>query len=149
MNTSAANTPAIANETIVQPIAAVPKASNGLTYLALGEGQQVSQPFCSPLDSNGSYSLALDLSRVDISTAIVPANEQVFLELWGGLAVDCSQRELLWASPPLAVGWKTYCVTLHPHSFLNQITLRANADMTSASTAYLFVDNLKPVDHCP
>jgi hypothetical protein len=142
------NVPAIANETISQ-LVSVPKAMDGMTYLALGEGQQVSQPFCSPIDENASLSLELDLSRVDLAQVVGSNSEQVFLEIWGGLAVDCSQRELLWASPALAIGWKRYCVTLHPHSFLNQITLRANSDMTSASLAYLLVDNLKPMDTCP
>jgi len=146
---STANTPDIANETIPQMIVTVPKATDGLTYLALGEGEQVSQPFCNTIDAEASLSLALDLARIDLAEGIVPETEQVFLEIWGGLAVDCSQRELLWASEALKVGWKRFCVTLHPHSFMNQITLRANADMTLASPAYLIVDNLKPMDSCP
>jgi hypothetical protein len=148
-NPSVSNTPDVINETIPQNIATVPKATDGLTYLALGEGEQVSQPFCSTIDAGASLSLTLDLARIDLAEGIVPETEQVFLEVWGGLAVDCSQRELLWASPALKVGWKNYCITLHPHSFMNQITLRANSDMTLASPAYLIVDNLKPMDTCP
>jgi hypothetical protein len=148
MPVASPNAPAIANETVSQ-LVSVPKAMDGTTYLALGEGQQVSQPFCSTIDEDASLSLELDLSRVDLQQVVGSNTEQVFLEIWGGLAVDCSQHELLWASPALAIGWKRYCVTLHPHSFLNQITLRANADMTSASPAYLLVDNLKPMDTCP
>jgi hypothetical protein len=146
---TASNTPDVVNETIPQMVATVPKAVDGVTYLALGEGEQVSQPFCSTIEAGAALSLELDLSRVDLAQGIVPETEQVFLEIWGGLAVDCSQRELLWASPALKPGWKKYCVTLHPHSVLNQITLRANSDMTLASPAYLIVDNLKPMDRCP
>lgn len=148
-SSSMTNTPDVANETIAQMIVTVPKAVDGVTYLALGEGEQVSQPFCSTIAADSSVSLELHLASVGVAEGLVPETEKVFLEIWGGLAVDCSQRELLWASPALTVGWKRYCVTLRPHSFMNQITLRANADMTLASPAYLIVDNLKPMDGCP
>jgi hypothetical protein len=149
MPTSTPNTPDVANDTIPQMIVEVPKASDGVTYLALGEGEQVSQPFCSTIDAGASLSLQLDLSSINLVAGLTTQTEKVFLEIWGGLAVDCSQRELLWASPALEFGWKTFCVTVHPHSFMNQITLRANSDMTLASPAYLLVDNLKPMDRCP
>jgi hypothetical protein len=142
------NTPDIANDTIPQNIVVAPKATDGDTYLALGETEQVSQPFCNTIDADASFSLQLDLSKVDITNGLA-LPEKVFLEIWGGLAVDCSQRELLWASPALEPGWKTFCVTLHPHSFMNQITLRANSNQTSATPAYLLLDNLKPMDRCP
>jgi hypothetical protein len=142
------NTPDIGNETIPQNIVVAPKATDGDTYLALGESEQVSQPFCNTIDANASLSLQLDLSKVDLTNGL-SLPEKVFLEIWGGLAVDCSQRELLWASPALEPGWKTFCVTLHPHSFMNQITLRANSNQASAAPAYLLLDNLKPMDRCP
>jgi hypothetical protein len=72
----------------------------------------------------------------------------VFLEVWGGLASDCSQRELLWASPALTASWQRLCATIHPHSLIDQITLRAHSDMSLPSPAYLLVDNLKSVDNC-
>jgi hypothetical protein len=145
---SSSNTPDIINEneTLSQTYAMLPKPTDGLTFLSLGEGEQVSQPFCTTVEAGAALSLQLDLARVEVQ-GVTSTAAQVFLEIWGGLAVDCSQRELLWASPALKTGWKPYCVTLHPHSFMNQITLRANSDMTLP--AYLIVDNLKPMDKCP
>jgi hypothetical protein len=143
------NTPDVGNETVAQTLGSIPKATDGLTYVALGEGEQVSQAFCSPLSDDGPVSLQLDLTRINVGAGLVPETEQVFLEVWGGLSVDCSQRELLWASEALKVGWKTYCITLRPRAFMTQLTLRANADMTQPTPAYLLVDNLKPVDACP
>lgn len=141
------NTPDIGNETIAFT-PGVPAPIDGLTYVALGEGEQVSQGLCAQAPS-APVSLELDLSRIDLGGGVVPETERVFLEIWGGLGVDCSQRELLWASPGLQSGWQRFCVTLQPQSYLTQLTLRANADMTLLSPAYLLVDNLKPVDACP
>lgn len=142
------NTPAIGNDT-VSVTGSVPPPTDGLTYVALGEGQQVSQPLCSDVPDGAPLHLELDLSRIDLGAGVVPQTEQVFLEIWGGLAVDCSQHELLWASEALQAGWQHFCVTLQPDSFMTQLTLRANSDMTLASPAYLLVDNLQPVDSCP
>lgn len=141
------NTPDIGNETVA-PLP-VPSPSDGDTFLALGEGEQVSQALCSELAGGEAVHLALDLQSYDISGGAVPSNEQVFLEIWGGLAPDCSQRELLWASPALTAGWSRFCATLQPTSFTTQLTLRASSDMTSLMPAYLFVDNLEPVASCP
>jgi hypothetical protein len=142
------NMPAIADENIAPNVVTVPMPVHGSTFLALGEGDQVSQPFCAAIRDGAALSVELDLSRIDVGTGIVPQTEQVFLEIWGGLAVDCSVHELLWASPALKVGWKRFCVTLRPPAFVTQLTLRANTDKTLASSAYLLVDNLKPVDGC-
>jgi hypothetical protein len=84
-----------------------------------------------------------------LNQGLTPSTEQVFLELWGGIAANCSQTERLWASPALSTGWKTYCVPLQPHAFLDQITLRGNSDMSQPTQGYLIVDNLKPVASCP
>ena len=144
------NTPNIGNASVAQTLGSIPDPVDGETYLALGEGEQVSQAFCSPLpDDDGPVSLQLDLARINIGAGLVPETEQVFLEIWGGLSLDCSQRELLWASPALQTGWKTFCVTLRPRAYMTQLTLRANADMTLPTPAYLLVDNLKPVEACP
>jgi hypothetical protein len=143
------NTPDIGNETVAQTLGAIPAPTDGVTFLALGEGEQVSQAFCSPLPEDAPVSLELDLARLNIGAGLVPETEQVFLEIWGGLSVDCSRRELLWASPALDAGWKRYCITLRPRAFLTQLTLRANTDLTQPTPGYLLVDNLKPVDRCP
>lgn len=127
----------------------VPPPRDGVTYLALGEGDQVSQELCDEVPRGVPLHLQLDLSRIDLGGASVPQTEQVFLEIWGGLAVDCSQRELLWTSPALEAGWQSFCVALQPSSFMTQLTLRGNADMTLPSPAYLLVDNLQSVEACP
>jgi hypothetical protein len=143
------NVPAIADANVAAAVVPTPNPTEGLTYLALGEGQQVSQPVCSSVDTSASFTLELDLASVDLTQGLSPPTEQVFLEIWGGLTVDCSQRELLWASPALTLGWKHYCVLLRPHAFMDQITLRGSSDMTSASPSYMLVDNLKPSNRCP
>ncbi|HKP64535.1 MAG TPA: hypothetical protein VJV78_47690 [Polyangiales bacterium] len=149
-NPDAINTPDIGNDTVAQTLGLIPKPTEGDTFLALGEGEQVSQAFCSALpDDDQPVYLQLDLTRLNIGAGLVPETEQVFLEIWGGLSVDCSRRELLWASPPLEPSWKTFCVPLRPRAFLTQLTLRGAADMSLPSPAYLLVDNLKPVEACP
>jgi len=147
-NPAATNAPQIGNDTI-SVTGAAPPPTDGVTYVSLGEGQQVSQELCSELDGGAVVHLQLDLSRIDISGGTVPPTERVFLEIWGGLAVDCTQRELLWASEALEIGWKTFCVTLRPSGFTTQLTLRGNSDMSDLALSYLLVDNLRPVDACP
>ena len=142
------NVPRIGNDT-ASLTGTVPPPTDGVTYMALGEGDQVSQELCSQVPSGVPLYLQLDLSRIDLGGGVVPQTEAVFLEIHGGLSVDCSQHELLWASPALETGWQHFCVTLQPDSFMTQLTLRANSDMTSASPAYLLVDNMQPVDSCP
>jgi len=143
------NMPDIGNEMVAQTLGPIPQPTDGLTYVALGEGEQVSQAFCSPLPEDGPVSFELDLARIDIGAGLVPETEQVFLEVWAGLSVDCSRREWLWASPALQVGWQHYCFTVRPSPFMTQLFLRAMADMTQTSPAHLLIDNLKPVDSCP
>lgn len=147
-NPTFTNLPSIGNETNAVT-GSPPPPRDGVTYLALGEGQQVSQTPCSELAGGVPVHLEIDLSRINLGGDIVPQTEQVWLEIRGGLSADCAARELLWASPPLEVGWKTFCATLRPSEFMNLLTLRANADMTLASPAYLLVDNLRPVSGCP
>jgi hypothetical protein len=146
MTRDLANTPSIGNQT--NALTSAPAPTDGTTYLALGAGQQVSQMACAAIAPNTSVSVTLDLATIDLSGGLVPASEPVFLEVWGGSASDCSQHELLWASPALTGSWRRYCATLHPHSLIDQITLRAHADMSVPSASYLLVDNLKSVDNC-
>ena len=146
INPAAANTPDVGNDSDAVT-SGVPPPTDGTTYVALGEGEQISQSPCVELAPGAPRHLTLDLARVNIDG--LPQTEEVFLEIWGGLAVDCSARELLWASPALGTGWQTFCVTLQPASFTTQLTLRAGADQTSLGPAYLLVDNLQPVAGCP
>jgi hypothetical protein len=143
------NTPNIGNASVAQTLGPIPEPTEGLTFLALGEGQQVSQAFCSEFPSDATVSLELDLTRLNVGAGIVPETEQVFLEIWGGLSVNCSRLDWLWLSPALEAGWHRYCVTLRPKQYLTQITLRARSDETLTTPAYLAVDNLKLVDSCP
>ena len=144
-DSSMANTPDIGSDALVV-IGNVPKPTNGLTYLALGQGEQVSQALCEDVQGGSVLYLKLDVTRVDLTPG---DTTKMFLELYGGIAADCSQRQLLWASPALASSWTTYCIPLRPREFMNQLSLRAKTDVASAFPEYLTVDNLVPVDQCP
>jgi hypothetical protein len=148
-NPSTGNTPEVLNESISAVVTIIPKASHGKTYLALLENEQVSQKLCQAIPGGSSVSLKLDLSRINLAMGVVPDTEPVFLEIWGGIAADCSQRELLWATPPLTDGWKTHCITLRPQQFTDNLTLRGRSDESLPTMGYVIVDNLVPVDHCP
>jgi hypothetical protein len=143
------NTPDIANDTIPQNIVMVPKATDGSTFLALGEDEQASQALCQTIQGGTTLYVELDLARMNVNAGVAPETERVFLEMWGGVAADCSQRELLWASAALQVGWKHHCVTLRPQAFMDQLTLRASTDKSLLSPAYLLVDHIVPVERCP
>lgn len=146
----ASNTPEVVNDTIEQLIAAIPKPTHGETFLGMTEDERASQKLCRVVSAGSTLSLALDLSRLYLGAGVVPDTERPFLEIWGGVAADCSSRELLWASPPLEMGWKRYCVTLRPSQFMDLISLHARSDGVSATlVSYLLVDNLEPVRECP
>jgi len=141
------NTPDIGNDTVaVTPD--VPAPADGLTFLGLAEGEQVSQALCSEAPAV-PVSFELHLARIDISGGLATESERVFLEIWGGLSADCSQGERLWTSPDLQAGWERFCVTLRPRLLMTQLTLRANTDMASLNPGFLLVDNMRPVDRCP
>ncbi|MFT3922984.1 MAG: hypothetical protein QM778_10650 [Myxococcales bacterium] len=141
------NTPDIVNETIQQPIATLPTATDGLTYIGIQEGEQVSQTLCEPLAGGEELYLKLDARRLYIGA--MPDTELPWLEIWGGLAASCDQQKLLWASEKLPLNWQTYCAKLKPQQYMDQITLRTNTDESLPSVTYLLVDNLVPVEHCP
>lgn len=146
-NPSAGNTPDIVNDSL-QMIVPLPPPTDGLTYLSLGESEQVSQALCKPLRNGEVRNLRLDLSRIDVN-GNGPDTEPVLLEIWGGLAADCVREERLWASPALEIGWQTHCVTLQPRNYIDNLFLRAKSNETQTSPAYLIVDHLVPVEKCP
>jgi hypothetical protein len=146
-NPAAANTPDVSNNTIKQDFTVLPDPSDGTTFVALGEGEQITQTLCAPLTARSRVFLKLDLARIDL--ALTPTTERVFLEIWGGIAADCSRRQLLWASPALSTGFSTFCATLDTTAYLDAITLRGGADQSQLSPGYLLVDHLVPVDSCP
>jgi hypothetical protein len=147
-NTSVANNPDIGSDTGATGTT-VPKATDGMTFVSLADGEQVSQKLCQAVRGGSERSLQLDIARVDLGAAPAPASDGVFLEIWGGLAADCSQHQQLWASPLLELGWKHYCVKLKPSALMDQITLRANSNATAMASSFVLVDNLVPVDVCP
>jgi hypothetical protein len=142
---SVSNTPDIANDAL-GAIANAPKVQDGATYLSLGQGEQVSQALCEDVQGGELLSLQLDASRLDLAPGDMT---EVFLEVWGGIAADCSQRQLLWASPKLPSSWTRYCINMKPTQYMNQITLRAKTNVASLAPEYLVLDHLVPVDHCP
>lgn len=143
------NTPDIANETVQPQIGVAPAPTHGKTYVALGAGEQVSQALCEPLTPGSPRGLWLDLTRVPLPAGVSNEAEGLYLEIWGGLAAQCSQAELLWSSPILEVGWMSHCASLEPSQYMDQITLRATTAMTNLSLNYLAVDKLVPVGACP
>jgi hypothetical protein len=146
---AATNNPVVANETIETSVAKSVKGTDGSTYVALGEKVQVSQTLCEPMRAHQPLYLQLDLARVEFSGTGAAQSERVFLEIWGGISADCSRRELLWASPVLEVGWRTYCASLEPGQYLDQLTLRGSSDESQLGMSYLLVDHLVPVASCP
>ena len=147
-NPTTTNMPMIGND-VTSQTGTVPPPTDGDTYLGLGEGQQVSQQLCRDVRGGETVHLALDLARVQLGGDLVPQTEKVFLQIYGGLSVDCSQNELLWASSELKPDWQHFCVSLKPQAYTTQITLRGGSDMSLPSPAYLLVDNLQPVERCP
>jgi hypothetical protein len=120
-----------------------PAPTDGMTYVAMSTGEQVSQKLCQSLTAANKASVKLDVVRMDIG------NADMFLQIWGGSAADCSSRQLLWVSPALNTMWTTYCVTLAPGEFMDMLTLRADTPVPGLVVSYLAVDNLQPVDACP
>lgn len=148
-DTSSSNTPELVNDTIPQWVVAVPDPTDGVTFLGMIEGEQVSQKLCRGLAAGSTAMFTIDLSRLYIGAGVVPDGERPFLEIWGGHASDCSARELLWSSPLLDMSWINYCVVLKPTQYVDLLVLRARADGSQDSSTYMIADNLRPVAACP
>jgi hypothetical protein len=145
-NSADANTPDLVNDSLDLMSGLAPKPINGVTYVALSKGEQVSQALCEPLLPGDAVSLQLDLTRINLAPG---DTTHVFLEIFGGHAADCSQHQLLWASPPLQSGWTRYCIKLRAVDGMDAILLQAQTDTDSLVRQYLAVDNLVPLDACP
>lgn len=137
------NTPDIASNGLDWTAVVAPLPRDGETYLALNTSEQASQELCEPLTARSTTKLRLDAMRLDLGGAAM------FLQIWGGLASSCSQRQLLWVSPALNTSWETYCVTLEPREYMDLLTLRAQTPMPTLAASFMLVDNLLPVDECP
>jgi hypothetical protein len=132
-----------------------PAPTQGATYLRMafvpanGSGsngtpgaEYVTQKLCAPMKAGAAYSFTIDLARSPETGLGAPQ-----LTVYGS-AHDCSQEETLWTSPALDMGWKTYCVTLHPKHDAAFLTLSpGTSDPTQAGV--VLMDNLVPVAGCP
>lgn len=143
------NTPDIGSVLASPSDVARPAATDGSYYVGLSEDEQVSQRMCTAAQAGERRSFEIDLMSVPRGLlAVGSAQQRVFLEVWGGIAADCTQRQLLWASPALTRSWERYCVTITAIEFMDQLTLRARSDMTSEELGYVALDNLRPVERC-
>ncbi|HTU64116.1 MAG TPA: hypothetical protein VMF89_36875 [Polyangiales bacterium] len=138
------NTPDVASNGLDWTTMVAPLPVDGDTYLALSTAEQASQQICEPLTARSTTKLRLDAMRLDLGGG------EMFLQIWGGVSSNCSQRQLLWVSPALSTtNWETYCATLEPREFMDLITLRAETPMPTLAASFMLVDNLTPVDECP
>ncbi|MET0391066.1 MAG: hypothetical protein ABW321_34155 [Polyangiales bacterium] len=141
---AAGNTPEV-----IDAIFAQVAPTDGDTLLGLLGGEQVSQTLCEAPEAGTTLYVELDLGCLD-DGANGMAQGPVALEIWGGLTVDCSQRQLLWTSPALRPGLTHYCAALTPSEPIDQLTLRAPVEASTGLPAgYVLVDHLVPVDRCP
>ena len=153
-NPSVSNTPEIGSGLVDPAVApSIPRATQGLTWLGLSEDEQVSQTLCRGVPGGTSLSFRIDLSRIDFGANVVPASEVAFLEVWGGIAADCSRRQLLWASPGLETAWNTYCATVRTPEYFDSLVLVSRSDKSQPGPTYVVADHIVPVercdDHCP
>jgi hypothetical protein len=146
-NPAASNTPEIVNDTIPQLIVTPIQATDGLTYVAMTDGEQVSQTLCREIAGGTTLNLRLDVARVNLDAVSTPTGT-LALEIWGGVGADCSRRELIWASPPIETGWQTLCAALKPAQYMDRLLLRTIVDRAPTGATYLLVDHLLPVDTC-
>ena len=138
------NTPDVASNGLDWTTMVAPLPVDGDTYLALSTAEQASQQICEPLTARSTTKLRLDAMRLDLGGG------EMFLQIWGGVSSNCSQRQLLWVSPALSTTtWQTYCATLEPREYMDFITLRAETPMPTLAASFMLVDNLLPVDECP
>ncbi len=143
------NLPDVVSATIPQIVVAVPAPTEGETYLGLREGMQASQALCAPLRAGDQRSIRFDARKLDISNVTLNNTEAVFLQLSGGINANCSLNEVLWVSPKLVNAWTSFCVTLAPSQYMDQLTLLSITDGSSIAVSDLAVDNLVSVASCP
>ncbi|MDB4973913.1 MAG: hypothetical protein JWN48_2254 [Myxococcaceae bacterium] len=129
------------------PMLSFPQPTAGESYLALATNEQVSQQPCASAPVGSRLSLMLDLA-VTSSSVVVDASAPV-LELWAGLALDCSQRTRLWTSPVLGPGFASYCATFEVQQPFDSLTLRASASGALPHPGRVLVDHVLPVAACP
>lgn len=126
-----------------------PEPSEGASYLYLesapGSHHKVAQSLCSPLEPSTAYSLKVDLARAAEDNLGAPLST-VQVEVYGATTA-CQREELLWTSPRLGTGWRTFCLTLRPTKPATSLILSAFGPGPEASA--VFIDHIVPVATCP
>jgi hypothetical protein len=126
-----------------------PQPSDRASYLylesAANSHQSVGQTLCAPLQVGSLYSFKLDLARAgedDLGARLSTVQVEIH-----AAASACQRDELLWTSPRLGTGWRTFCLTLKPTKPATALLLSAFGPGPEASA--VFIDHLVPVDGCP
>jgi hypothetical protein len=140
----------ISNDTQPSTAGALPRPTDGSTYLGIGSGGSVSEPLCAPMHAGTTYALSLDLAAL-VETFGIGYGSAGGLQIWGG-ASSCSQAQLLWSSPPASSpAWTTFCATLAPAQDTTYLTLAAYAPPGEAGVPLyvnVLVDHLVPATVC-
>ena len=126
-----------------------PAPSDGESYLYLESNPPargfVGQPLCAGLARGSAYSFKFDLAYAAENRTGVQINPGQ-LEVYAS-SNACQRDELLWTSPHLTTGFRTYCVTLKPTRSATALIL--NPIGPSSGAAAVFIDHLVAVDSCP
>ena len=126
-----------------------PGPSDGESYLYLESNPPargfVGQSLCASLARGSVYSFKFDLAYAAESRTGTPLNPGQ-LEVYAS-SNTCQRDELLWTSPHLTMGFRTYCVTLKPTRAATALVL--NPIGPSSGAAAVFVDHLVAVESCP
>jgi hypothetical protein len=126
-----------------------PAPSEGDSYLYLESTsmrhRNVGQALCGPLEVGSVYSFKVDLAGAaeDFAGAgLGPVQVEVYAS-----SGPCQRDELVWTSPRLSTGWRTFCLTFKPTKNATALVLNVMGPGTESSAA--FIDHLVPVDGCP
>lgn len=126
-----------------------PTASDGSTYLYLparsSAHASVGQALCAGLERGSVYYLRLDLAYAAEDRTGAPLQPGM-LELYAS-GDTCHGDTLLWTSPALHTGFRTYCVALQPTTRATALVLSATAP--AGADAAVFVDHLVAASGCP
>jgi hypothetical protein len=126
-----------------------PAPTDGDSYLYLESNPpalaSVGQSLCAPLLRGTAYSFKFDVAYA-AEDAAGATLEPARLEVYASPAM-CQRDELLWASPHLTTGFRTYCVTLKPRQTVSGLLLSPVGPTTG--TAAVFVDHLVAAEGCP
>jgi hypothetical protein len=126
-----------------------PMGSDGNTYLYLpargGTRAEVGQTLCAPLSRGSVYYLKLDLAYAAEDRTGAPL-EPGQLAVYASSAT-CQADTLLWTSPGLHTGFRTYCFAIQPTVDASALVLTATGP--AGADAAVFVDHLVATTTCP